>query len=213
MINNPQYKILAGQIADLFCESSEQKAICIASIKAKIINSFSDNTFQHFLENIQQGRYYLLKYSNWHADQNNCRSMKIDVRLTDVITGAQTSGYWNYTANDCGSNQYRFQDLNSLINKFGYTLLDPPIVSKNNVDITKERLVYNPRAVSYGIVFTPNSIPGAPPQIVPNNPSVPITANKENIVQAGSFDDILNLLTNPIVLIGVILAGYYIFKK
>lgn len=212
MINNIQYKIFALQIARLFCADSQNKSICETSIKTKIINAFNDSTFEHFLEHLQQGRYYLLKYSNWHSDANDCRSMKVDVRLTDVITGNVVNGYWHYTAVDCGSKQYLISDLNYLPGRNGYTLLDDPIMTKTNSDITKERLVYNSKAQPYGITYVPSS-GQQQGQIIPSQGTL-LTVPEPNMQVKQNGFDIKSLFDNPILLIGVgILAFFFLVKK
>ena len=219
MITNPTYKKLAGDIAQIFCSSQQNNELCINSVQERILSSFNDTTFKYFLENIQKGRMYILKLSNWHSG-NNCRQVYIDVKYTDVLTGIEKTGYWYYTAENCQEKQFFYPDLNNQINKH-FVLLDPPITSKQNSEITRGRLVYSPGATSYNIVFTNTGGGGtpAPPKIVVNTPIDPInnlpggSPSAPQMKTAGGLDDLFNFLSNPIVLLGLGVAGYYIFKK
>lgn len=213
MITNPEYKILAAQIANIFCDSQINKSLCITTVKTRIINVFTNETFNFFIQNIQVGRYYLLEYSNWHSDTNNCRSMKIDVKLTDVITGKITKGYWHYTATDCGNNQYKFQDLNKLISTNGYLLQDIPITSNKTEDIKKARLIYNPKAASYNIVLIPG-VPGSEPpsiQIQPDPTPLPDQQNINTPVKPGI--DLAGLISPTTALIAAGILAVYLFTK
>ena len=213
MITNNQYKIIAGQIAKLFCNTD---AICEASVKERILTNFNNETFAIFLSAIQYGRFYILKYSNWRVHNNNCRNMAITANLTDAITGEVKISEWYYDNADCGNYQWYYPDLNTLISRKGFQLIDAPIKNKLTAEIVKPRLIYNKNAASYGITYTPPSPGGGggggvvvtPPSLPPGLPPVePIQT------PVGSSFDIKSLLENPIVLIGIGVAAYFLLIK
>jgi hypothetical protein len=212
MITNNQYKIISGQIAKLFCGTDP---ICAISVKERIITNFNNETFTIFLTNIQYGRFYILKYSHWTA-KSNCRNMKINVTLTDAVTGEITRGYWEYDNRNCGNEQYYYPDLNTLISRRGYQLIDPPIKDNSTPEITKPRLIYNAKSESYGITYVPPTGGGGggggvtiTPPYTP--PSLPPAITPDAPAQGGF--DIKSMLENPIVLIGIGVAAYLLLIK
>jgi len=219
MITSTNLKNIAGQIATLFCESNVNKTVCIASVKQRIIADFNDSTFNYFLSNIQYGRFYMLKLSNW-KQMSDCRKMGITATYTDVITGEVKSVSWYYTNSDCGAKQYWYPDLNYLIRQNGNELLDAPISSKNNSDITKERLVYKKSAQSYNIVYVPNTgggggtvvpTPTPTPTPTPGPGPVPNAPVGSNLIPGV---DLENIFSNPIVWLGVgVLVYWKLIKK
>jgi hypothetical protein len=208
MILNVQYKTYARQIANVFCKTD---VLCSESVYQRILNYFTNATFEHFLQNISTGRYYILKYSNWHTG-NTCRDMLIDVRLTDVVTGTVQTGYWNYTNQNCDDKKFYYPDLNSLINKFHYTLLDAPIMNKNNSEITKERLVWNRNANSYGITFVPPTGGGGGGQITPT-PNQPIEPILNTPVSKEAGFNLESITSNPYLLGGALAVLFFYFMK
>jgi hypothetical protein len=212
MITNSQYKIFASQIAKLFCPTD---TICQASVKERILFNFNNESFSYFLQNISVGRFKILQYSNWRVKQNNCRTMLIDVKLTDAITGEVKTGYWSYDNRNCGSEQYYFPDLNSLIRNNGYTLVDAPIMSKNNSDIVKPRLVHAKSATGYGITYVPPS-PGGGGGGISVTPPVQTPPAQIPPVQTPSQSgfNIQQLIKPEYALIGIAaLAAYMFFMK
>ena len=213
MITNNDYKILAKQIAVLFCEDQQNKTLCESSVEERILSSFNDISFKYFLEHILRGRFYMLQLRNWHTG-SNCRELWIDVYYKDVITGSETQSAWHYTAQDCGSKQYYYPDLNYLIRK-SYTLIDPPITSKNNSDVTRPRLVYSPGAPSYNIVFvtqTPGGSPAPPKITIAPDPGGSVMPSAPQVKTTGG-GIIEFLLSNPLLIAGGALGIYLIYKS
>ena len=216
MITNPSYIILAREIAEIFCEGGANQSICIISVKQRIIESFTDQTFEYFLANIQKGRMYMLQLRNWHQG-TNCRHMAIDSYYTDVLTGAETHSAITYTARNCTDKHYYYPDLNHAM-KQRVTVLDPLITANTNAEVTRKRLVYAPGAPSYNIVFT-NQGGGGTPKIIPKPPAHPTPPGGTPTLQAAPGEDgnilegVLEVLSNPIVLAGLGVGIYFLFKK
>lgn len=217
MIINPQYKLIANQIAKLFCNTD---VICQGAVRQRIYSNFDDQSFEFFLQNIEVGRFYLLRYSNWRVHNNQCRKMAITANLTDAITGEIITDEWYYDNANCNEKQWYYPDLNNLMKKNNRTVLSPLIQNKTTTEITKVRLIYSPNKPSYGITYTP-PVPGGGGsgggvQITPPKGSPPAGSPPASIpdmpIQSGF--DIKGLFENPIVLIGVgLLAVYLIMKK
>jgi len=212
MITKSQYKLLAAQISKLFCND---EPICMAGVKERLLNFFNDGSFAFFLQHIEVGRFYVLQYSNWRAT-SHCRTMKIDVKLTDVITGQVTTGFWQYDNSDCGDKQYYYPDLNTLISRSGYQLLDQPITTKTTADIIKPRMVYNPNKAGYGISFKP-TVPGGSGGTITPTPTptpTPLIVPDQSVVNkpASFLPEGLDL--KMILIVGGIgLAAWYLMKK
>lgn len=207
MITDKKLLKIVDEIASLYCEYDE---ICRGTLTERIRNNFNNIQFAIFISNSLKGRFYFLKYSNWRVG-NSCRKMLIDVKLTDAITNEIKTGYWFYDNVNCTDLQYNYLDLNTLINRYGYVLYDEPIRSKNNSDITKQRLIYNSTAKPYGFTYIPVT-PGGGSGVTLTPPTQTPPEQIPNVPNSNSFD-IKNLLENPIVLIGIGLAAYLLLIK
>lgn len=208
MITNVPYKLIAGQIAKIFCSTD---TICAASTKERIITNFNNETFAIFLQNIQYGRFLILRYSNWRA-KTHCRNMVINVTLTDAITGEIKTGFWEYDNDNCQEKQYYYPNLNTLISRNGYQLIDPPIKDKTIYEITKPRLIYNKNAKSYGITYTPPEPGGGGGGVVIKPPVTPPVNQPSEPTQTPNNFDVKSLLENPIILIGGAIVLYMLIK-
>lgn len=212
MITRADLKNIAGEIANIFCQNNVAPSVCSQGVKQRLVSTFNNDTFLFFLENIQYGRFYLLRLSNWNV-VGQCHEMGIQANYTDVVTGQKINVSWRYTTDNC-NNQFRYQDLNYVIqNTMGMTFLSAPISSNQNSDVGATRLIYKPSAPSYGIVYVPSNPPGG--IIVPepvNPPTPPPTPVPEAPMQGDPGGDLLNILTNPVVLAGLAIGGYFIWK-
>jgi len=211
MITKAEYKLLLNEIAKQFCTNAENPLTCAIAVKSSINKFFDNGSFEYFLNHLSPGRYVTLKYSNWRQG-SNCRDKIITVTFRDVITGEVGSGTWRYTSENCESKSYYYPDLNTLIGRYGHTLLDVPIKSNSSSDIGRERLIYSPSArPSYNISLVPpgkNPLPKDPPYMPPGAPAPTAPGTGD----PGGLEDLFSILSNPIVLGAIAVGGYFIWK-
>jgi len=202
MITNQQFKSYCTQIAELFCEEATNKVLCKANIYQRLINTFSDQTFPIFLSKLDQYRFYRVEGAVHVSGLPP--HFKITSHGTDLIT-AETRQFYN-------GNVSSPSVKNSLVH-IGAVFYDPE-------DPSKFYIRSNP---SYGISYVPHTLPSppstggggsgsgsgggnivpTPPAPVPTSPMAPV----------GGSEDITNLLSNPIVLVGVGLGIYFLMKR
>lgn len=217
MIQNAIFKNYANQIAVIFCTDQVNVNICKASIAERLIQNFTDPGFQKFLGVITTGKTYLVEIKNYRVDTNQNRRY-VDIYFTDVITGNITKKTWNWSM----TGNY-FTQLKSAFSFYNYNLLQgPEIFDAGNVGMLR---IYNAiNEPTYGISFIPGSVGGGgtgttytntgtgtttttnfqkTPDVLPGAPAAG---------PAGILDDIFNMLKNPVVIAGVIIGGYLIFK-
>lgn len=229
MITHFPYKKNVNEIAALFCVNATNPDVCKAGIVERMLNAFTNNTFKHFLANMNVGRYYQNKFnfSTWKIIPNTDGKKKtIEIRIVDVVTGNSRNELWEYWNNDPNLNT---ADLNWMLNNRGWQLIDPefpPSPQPPNV-IETPKLCYSWNEPGYGISYVPGSVGqtggsggtnggsggqtggqngGSGGQIVTTpaqTPSSPV---------ASGFD-IKSLVENPMVLIGVGLVAVYLIMK
>jgi hypothetical protein len=218
MITNSTYLTYAAQIAELFCENEQNKSICQAIVAQRIINSFSNATFENsFLPNLQNGRFYLLRITNITEGMKT----KIYFDFQDVITG----DYGSDTVESIIPKDLIYSYIPSLLRTKGFN----PI-SENNVytsgDFMDVRTAWNVNAPTYGIVFVPGNITppggggsgggggepgsGGGGGVITYN--TPAQQQQMNLQPAGNGFDLSGLLNNPIVLIAGAALIYFILK-
>jgi len=211
MITNANKKIILNAVATELCKNSSSPLPCSIQIKERFNRFFNNETFEFFINHMNMGRYQILKMSNWRQG-SPCYKKYIDVQLTDLVDQTTTNGTWNYESRDCENKSYYYPDLNWVIGHYNHLLLDVPIKSNNSSDISKERLIYSVGArPNLNIQLVP---PGSNP--IPNIPggggSTPPVVPDPSMPMSGGSEDLLNFLKNPIVLAGIAVGGYFIWK-
>jgi len=209
MINNPAYKNYSGQIANIFCNGN---TICGAGVKQRIIANFNDDSFESWLQNLSRGKVYLGQIKNYRMT-NQARYYDFvteDVLSADVKTIPMTAGAnW--------SSQQFLEGIPNNLNYKGYQIIGGKNYFSSD-DLGEKRLYYAPNAGSYGITFNPSSVPGGGGTIAVQ-PTPPVTTPGgepgSEPKQAGGLPniDIVSLLSNPIVMIGIGVAIYYGWKN
>lgn len=211
MITNSDLKIILNAVTRDLCKNANSPLPCMIQLKQRFNKFFNNETFNFFVNHMREGRYQIIKFSNWRQG-SDCRQKYIDVKFTDLVDQTVSNGTWNYTSRNCEDKSYYYPDLNWTISHYNHVLLDVPIKSKNNSDITRERLIYSPGArpnLNLELVpqgqNTPPNLPAPPQEPIPGEPGGPGAPE-------GAGDDLLKILTNPIVLAGLAVGGYFIWK-
>jgi len=206
MVTNNSYIILINKIASLFCKTD---SICRSGVVSRLTNYLDNASFEIFLQGLSTGRWgvHSFKIIGWNL---GVATIKLD--WMDIVTGKQGSVNLTIPKNVLEGNQY----WSYIENK-----LDPNAKIKARVVYNNKAfmLIQSPTHASYGISVTPSSVPGGTPGITPTpqNPpggspgGSPLVSGAPTI-QAGGLEDILSFLSNPIVLAGVVLGGYFIWK-
>lgn len=137
MVTNETYLSYAQQIAALYCEGKPNRTLCTATVKQRIKNSFTNETFEsNFLPMLDQNRFFSFEVvsvitAGWLAE-------KVTLNGFDVVSGETTGniskvvpkGVWNL-------------NKNSVLVQLGYKLIN---------QIGNKIIVSRP-GVNYGIVF------------------------------------------------------------
>src|SRR3972149_10959826 len=152
MITKSVNKNLCNQIATIFCAEQSNPAICKQSLYQRLITDLTDYAFENgFLPNINEGRFYKMRYWNFRVQPG---LSKWNVELIDLITNERFEGEWSYPAYPAISK------LASTAASHQYI-----IISQNNTysaeNVTDTRIVWNRFKPGYGIVYVPAGVGGS----------------------------------------------------
>lgn len=145
MVTDINKLLLLAQIAKLFFPSDLiSQASCLIRMKSNLDN----DTFDYFLSNINQGRYYVFTINTVRHD-----ALKMVTIITnsyiDLITGSKgTGGFTVPLSLYTGGKWAEIFQAN-----------DPPmnLMSSRIVNNLSTFLVYSPRSSSYGITYVPTN--------------------------------------------------------
>ena len=149
MLSDALFKGYAGQIAGLYCKGKPNQTLCKATVKQRIINAFTDTTFENsFLPNLDKNRFYSIEVAR--IDKTRYTD-KVTFKGFDIVTGANV-GVFNTTLPK-GMWQLKKYDQ----------FFQPH--SMRFVGVANNRFIVRRTGVNYGIVFVvqkvdPEPVPG-----------------------------------------------------
>lgn len=146
MITNKTYITYVDKIASLFCLKD---MVCRASTSERMKHYFTDRTFLDFLNTIENGRWYFLQFYQmskgwWHY------------YWMDILTGQDGAGQWNDVFNNDDIKRYLQATFKIELKEW---LAD--------TGTEKSAIGYERSAASYGITYTPTTVPGGGKQPTP----------------------------------------------
>ena len=150
MVINPTYKSYATQIAEIYCEDQINPTLCTASVKQRIVNAFTDETFESsFLPYLDKNRFFSLEVVR--VQKENRFNEKIVFRGFDIVTGKSTGDFHI----NAFPGSYQFAEQTDDPQKYDF------ILQRKNyrfVDLMNGRIIVRKPLVNYGIVFVPSDI-------------------------------------------------------
>jgi len=203
MITSVPYKLFAQKIGNIFCENN---SICAASVKNRLVNNFSNEGFEIFLENLSYGRTYSGEFKNYRVDNNTGRRY-VDLFLEDLITGTVKKLTWNWlqTSGDF------YNQLKSGLAAHGYEFTQGlPVFDSGNY---KTKRIYHKQSdPNYGIVFVPGEVGsgGGGGNIIVSPPNIPVVLQTQQETKENS--NILTDLPEWILPVGLAVGGYFLLK-
>ena len=211
MVTNSLYKNYSNQIAKLFCTEQVNKILCEASISERLNTYLDDYTYPIFLSRLAQGRGYI---TNVEAFQNN----GFRVVLIDLITGERVTAWWDIPY----SMPYYGKLAGKLLShKYEIISANKTFSQQNATDI---RITWNAIKPSYGITFVPGNVgtggggssgSGGSGSGGGGGGQITQTGSGQTQAQtqaAGGFN-FQEILSNPLILVGVGLAFYFLLIK
>ena len=210
MVTNPTYKNYSIQIAKHFCKDDQNKLICEASISNRLNTFLDDYTYPIFLSKLVSGRQYITGLEAF-------KDYGFRIVITDLITGVRETAWWEIP--------FKYPYLGKLPGKLLQHQYNIISANKTFSDENKEdlRITHNPIKQSYGVTFIPAQPPGyvppggggsyVPPGGGGNIIPTPLPPSNVPNVPAASGFDIKSLLENPMVLIGIGVAAYFLLIK
>jgi len=211
MVTNSLYKSYSSQIAKLFCKDQGNKVLCEAGIEERLNTFLDDSTYPYFLAKLSSGRQYI---SNVESLQN--KGFRFVV--TDLITGLRETGWFEHSYN-----LPYYSKIPTIILSHKYNIISGN-KTYSNENWSDNRITWNPVKESYGITFVPGNVgtggggsggSGGPGGGGEGGGSIGITTTggAGTGTGAGAGFDIQSLISNPLILVGVGLAVYFLLIK
>ena len=147
MIQNSLYKQYAGDIGTLFCKGSQNKEICIASVKQRLINLLNNEVFEkEFLPGLGSNRF--LSFDIIKIIRNTPYTDQITLSGTDVVTGNQTGNI----AITVPIGLVQLKKWDAILQQKNYRFA-------GNVD---NKIIARKPGSNYGIIYVPGQVENPP---------------------------------------------------
>lgn len=212
MIVKAVNKNYCNQIAGLFCSDQSNPELCKQSLYQRLITDLNDYVFENsFLPNLEYGRFYKMRYWNFREYGNSTRW---NVEVIDIITNQREEAEWSYPAR-----MPIYGKLAGVASNHKFDIVSQNN-SYNNLNVGDVRIVHNRFKPSYGIVFVPTGVGGSGGtgpgtgsgsgggqiQLEPEPTPGGMSPTGETAFDFGE------LLSNPLVLIGLAIGVYVLLK-
>ena len=226
MLTKNQNIVYARQIAELFCESGG--ALCIASVKNRIVNGFNDAIFENkFLPGLDTAIYRAVTGTFKISSPGY---VKFVATTTDIVNGKKKDMLIDgIPGNKVGNWTWIIGHLNDYYRQVA------PNLHASHLGIVNNKLIWAIDGVSspYGIVFVPGSVgsgtgSGTCPEgqvwfggkcvssngggiiVDPGDPAI----GMDPVIQQEVESDFTGIFSNPLVLIaGVGLVFFYLMNE
>ncbi len=155
MLNKAINKTYAEQIAGIFCEAAVLRQICIANVKNRIINDFTDEIFeQDFLPNLDTS---IFRAMIGTFELSSPGYMRLIMNSTDIVNGSNKTGMLDGIPSDKMNDwDWIFAHLNA------YYQSVAPHLHAYYLGVVNDKIIWQLDGVSepYGIIFVPGTVGG-----------------------------------------------------